>query len=237
MLPKLSLVVNSLAFLSSVALVALSITTFVLAGEADHVFTNKFPPGEYVWGMSQWEGECRGDCKGWRVAMEYTRSNEIKTFVAAGLALFVGLQGVFAFGASFKRPSAAHLSKPVFLLALLSSLVALASAIWSAVSESQLRETTCSLNNTTAGKHFTCSIENAACTAMRMMQDSMAGEVREPFLEKGCLGSRYARFLVFYMAGVSVLLAVLYAVKVWNKGVKADDENGTDGEREGLLRI
>ena len=34
--------------------------------------------------------------------IEYTRSNEIKTFVAAGLALFVGLQGVFAFGASFK---------------------------------------------------------------------------------------------------------------------------------------
>ena len=100
--PKLSLVVNTLAFLSSTALVALSIAIFVLAGEADHVFTSRFPPGSYVWANSQWEGSCRGDCKGWRVLIEYTRSNEIKTFVAAGLALFAGLQGAFVFGASFK---------------------------------------------------------------------------------------------------------------------------------------
>ena len=136
-----------------------------------------------------------------------------------------------------QRPAPTQLSKPVFLLALLSSIVALVSAISSAVSEAQLRKTTCELDSTAAGKHFTCSIENAACTAMRFMRDSMDSGVREPFLEKGCLGSRYARFLVFYVAGVSVLLAGLYAVKVWNKGVKADDEAGTEGEREGLLRI
>jgi hypothetical protein len=72
---------------------------------------------------------------------------------------------------------------------------------------------------------------------MRFMETGMDAWVREPFLEKGCLGSRHARFLVYPIAGVSVLLAGLYAVKVWNKGVKADDESGTDGEREGLLRI
>ena len=59
---------------------------------------------------------------------------------------------------------------------------------------------------------------------------------REPFLSKGCLGSRHARFLVYPIAGVSVLLAGLYAVKVWNKGVKAN-EVGSEGEREGLLRV
>ena len=135
------------------------------------------------------------------------------------------------------QPSPTQLSRPVFLLALLSSVVATASAIWSAVSEFQLRKTTCETDNTHAGKHFTCSVENAACTAMRYMRGSMSGEAREPFLEKGCLGSRHARFLVYPIAGVSVLLAGLYAIKVWNKGVKADDEAGSDGEREGLLRI
>lgn len=62
--PKLSLVVNTLAFLSSTALVALSIAIFVLAGEADHVFTSRFPPGSYVWANSQWEGSCRGIARG-----------------------------------------------------------------------------------------------------------------------------------------------------------------------------
>lgn len=47
---------------------------------------------------------------------------------------------------------------------------------------------------------------------------------------------RHARFLVYPIAGVSVLLAGLYAVKVWNKGVKAN-EVGSEGEREGLLRV
>jgi hypothetical protein len=135
------------------------------------------------------------------------------------------------------QPSPNQLSRPVFLLALLSSAVAITSAIWTAVSEFQLRKTSCELDYTTAGKHFTCSVENAACTAMRFMETGMDAWVREPFLEKGCLGSRHARFLVYPIAGVSVLLAGLYAVKVWNKGVKADDESGTDGEREGLLRI
>ena len=48
MLPRFSLLVNNLAFLSSSALVALSIATFVLASEANYVYTSKFPPGDYV---------------------------------------------------------------------------------------------------------------------------------------------------------------------------------------------
>ena len=96
--PKLSLLVNNLAFLSSSALVALSIATFVLTSEADSVYTSKFPPGEYVWSLSKWIG----DCKEYSVFIDYTRSNEIKTYIAAALALFVGLQGVFVFGALFK---------------------------------------------------------------------------------------------------------------------------------------
>jgi hypothetical protein len=59
----------------------------------------------------------------------------------------------------------------------------------------------------------------------------------ERILDRGCLGSRHARFLVYPIAVVSVLLAGLYAVKAWNKQVRADDENGTGAEREGLLRI
>ena len=98
MLPKLSTTVNTLAALSSTALIGLAIATFVLAGEADHVFTSAFPPGSYVWSGSKWNGHCRGDCKGWRVVIDYTRTNEIKTLVAAGLALFVGLQGLFGLG-------------------------------------------------------------------------------------------------------------------------------------------
>ena len=72
---------------------------------------------------------------------------------------------------------------------------------------------------------------------MRSLEDSINSRDREPFLSKGCLGLRHARFLVYPIAGVSVLLAGLYAVKVWNKGVKADDEVESEGEREGLLRI
>jgi hypothetical protein len=117
--PKLSSIVNTLAALSSTALIALAIATFALAGEADHVFTSKFPPGSYVWSNSKWEGDCRGYCKGWRVNIEYTRSNEIKTFVAAGLALFVGLQGLFGLGLG-SSPNASQVSARFFWRVVLS---------------------------------------------------------------------------------------------------------------------
>jgi hypothetical protein len=74
------------------------LATFVLASEADYVYTSKFPPGDYVWSLSKWIG----DRKEYSVFIDYTRSNEIKTYIAAALALFVGLQGVFMFGALFK---------------------------------------------------------------------------------------------------------------------------------------
>lgn len=89
---KLSTLVNAGALLSSSALVGLSLAAIILANESDHVYTSSFPPGEYVWNNRTTRS----------VFIEYTRSNVIKTYAAAGLALFVGLQGLFVFGASFQ---------------------------------------------------------------------------------------------------------------------------------------
>ncbi|KAG9200247.1 hypothetical protein G6514_007460 [Epicoccum nigrum] len=224
---KLSTLVNAGALLSSSALVGLSLAAIILANESDHVYTSSFPPGEYVWNNRTTRS----------VFIEYTRSNVIKTYAAAGLALFVGLQGLFVFGASFQRPAPTQLSKPLFGAAALSSIVAIASAIWSAASEAHIRKTTCSFDGARPAQHFTCSVENAACTAIRRFEFSMGWREWERILDRGCLGSRHARFLVYPIAVVSVLLAGLYAVKAWNKQVRADDENGTGAEREGLLRI
>lgn len=126
----------------------------------------------------------------------------------------------------------------MFLVALLSSIVAIVCAIWSAVAEVQIKKSTCAFDRyTRAGDHYTCSIENAACNTLRFADHSPDSQVRYEVLDRSCLQFRHARYMVIPIAAVSLILTGLYAVKAWNNKVKEDDESGSASEREGLLRL
>lgn len=93
---NLSRAVNLSSFVSSAALVGLSVAAIVLASDAYDVFTSTFPPGTYAWLPSYYTSDRS------RLSIAYNRSSEVKTYVAAALTLVVGLLGTFAFGTSFK---------------------------------------------------------------------------------------------------------------------------------------
>jgi hypothetical protein len=93
---NLSTAVNLSAFVSSAALVGLSVAAIVLASDAYDVFTSTFPPGTYAWLPSYYTSDRS------RLSIAYDRSSEVKTYVAAALTLLVGLLGTFTFGASLK---------------------------------------------------------------------------------------------------------------------------------------
>ncbi|KAF3009736.1 hypothetical protein E8E13_009254 [Curvularia kusanoi] len=232
MAPRISTIVNAAAFIDSCVLIGLSIATIFLASDAYDVFTNTFPPGTFAWLPSQWRGDV------FHVFINYNRSSEIKTYFAAGLALFVGLLGTFMFGASFQRPAPTQLAKPVFIVALLSSIVAIVCAIWSAIAEVQIKKSTCAFDRyTRAGDHYTCSIENAACNTLRFAHHPPNSQGPYEVLNRSCLQFRHARYMVIPIAAVSLILAALYAVKAWNTKVREDDESEFASEREGLLRL
>ncbi|KAJ4370055.1 hypothetical protein N0V86_008790 [Didymella sp. IMI 355093] len=197
--PKVVVAINTSAFICSTALVGISIGAIYLASDAYDVFTERFPPGSYGWSPSRWYGD---DEAGWNIFINYNRSSEIKTYVAAAFALFVGLLGAFAFGLSFKPK--VNIKKDT---------------CWF---EPRARE----------GHHYTCSIENSACNALRFSDEAHSptnyptAEENYAILDKACLQFRHARYMVIPLAVLSFLLVGLYGAHVWlARGERDGDEH------------
>lgn len=88
---------------------------------------------------------------------------------------------------------------------------------WSAVAEVSIKKNTCWFNDgATPNATYTCSIENAACNALRFTDDPWAdGQDLETELNTACLEFRHARMLVIPLVVFSLVLTLLYAAQVW----------------------
>ena len=123
--------------------------------------------------------------------------------------------------------------------AALACIVATTCAVWSAVAEVEIKESTCWFEPAIADHQYSCSIENAACNAMRFTdevnswQKPHSAEQNYEVLDKACLQFRHARFMVIPLAVFSLLLAGLYAALVW-LGPRKSAENGADARVRAL---
>ncbi|KAF3047193.1 hypothetical protein E8E12_011601 [Didymella heteroderae] len=225
--PKVAATINASTFICSTALVGISIAAIHLASDAYDVLTERFPPGLF--------GD---DREGWSIDLNYDRSSEIKTYVAAAFALVAGLLGAFAFGLSFKRRAAPLLCLSLLGSAVLACVVAIVCASWSAVAEVTIKKTTCSFEPAYAGNHYSCSIENAACNALRFSDEASPpnnyprDDENFAILDKACLQFRHARYMVIPLAVVSLLLVGLYGAHIWlARGKQDENEQAEDRVR------
>lgn len=110
--------------------------------------------------------------------------------------------------------------------------------MWSAVAEVNIKKDTCWFEPARAGHHYSCSIENAACNALRFSDEASPpndfprGDENFAILDKACLQFRHARYMVIPLAVVSLLLAGLYGAHVW----LSRDQKGDDAYAEARVR-
>lgn len=129
-----------------------------------------------------------------------------------------------------QRPATLVLRLSLLGGAVLASIVAIVCAVWSAVSEVNIKKDTCWFEPAQASHHYYCSIENAACNALRFSDaasppnDFAKGDENFAILDKACLQFRHARYMVIPLAVVSLLLAGLYGAHVWlSRDQKSED--------------
>lgn len=139
-----------------------------------------------------------------------------------------------------QRPAA-----PLFRISLLVSagiamIVATVCAAWSAVAEVKIKRSTCWFEPAEAGKHYSCSIENSACNALRFVDELSAPNDPEKSwknydtIDTACLNFRHARYLVIPLAGVSLLLVGLYGASFWLEKGKAGEDERADARVRSL---
>lgn len=94
---SLPLILKYTVLLSSIVLIALSITSFYLTGHVMKMLATSFPTDEYVW-----YGDSREVVIGLppyhMVRLTYDWTTENLEFVSSGFAIVAGFLGVFAFG-------------------------------------------------------------------------------------------------------------------------------------------
>lgn len=120
-------------------------------------------------------------------------------------------------------------------------IIAIICSVWSAVAEVNIKKSTCWFEPSAyAGHHYTCSIENAACNALRFADetwppnDSARGIANEAILNKACLQFRHARYMVIPLAAISLLLAGVYGGQVWLARGKTDEDDHAEARVRAL---
>lgn len=115
--------------------------------------------------------------------------------------------------------------------AALACIVAIVCAVWSAVAEVKIKRSTCWFEPAVANHQYYCSIENAACNALRFTDEAWSdddharGQEDWRKLDHSCLNFRHARYLVIPLAAISLLLTGLYATQIWlAKGKETENE-------------
>ncbi|KAJ4398097.1 hypothetical protein N0V91_010445 [Didymella pomorum] len=117
--------------------------------------------------------------------------------------------------------------------AVFAFVLTLVCVLWSAVAEVNFKKSTCSFEpRAVAGHHYTCSIENAACNALRFTDEAFPhddfarGHANQAILNKACLQFRHARYMVIPLAAISLLLAGVYGAHVWlSRGREGEDDH------------
>jgi hypothetical protein len=89
------------------------------------------------------------------------------------------------------------------------------------VAEVNIKHSTCWFEPAEKDHQYYCSIENAACNALRFTdevqnyEDIQRNRDNYTTLDHSCLNFRHARYLVVALAGVSLLLTALYSIQIW----------------------
>lgn len=89
----ISQVLNATALVLCLTLFGIAITGICLASDAGATVRHYFPAGEYSWRASY----AGGSHDRVRATLQYDRSSEMKTFVAAALSIFTAVLGIIGF--------------------------------------------------------------------------------------------------------------------------------------------